>query len=221
MKFLILIPFLLALSFGCRSEASTGNTAAGNDQPEITASPTPPIANKEKTDNPDSPASPGIIAGGKFCEKYLLSKIAADKDEASTLSELKFNPKDKNLPAAAKTWLDSAVQATLAANRLQGKGKNFLLLHAENTAATGLAANLEYWLIQFDRKAIEFQSFSENPQLIWLDKAGALNYYSVVYSDEFIENKDWDNPTYKIEKYHVNPVGEKVLVSTENYLKCE
>lgn len=219
---MILIVLYLMVCMGClTSEPAQIDT--GHNNSAVTATATPP-ANKDDSAQKTRTSStnqPKIIKGGEFCEDYLLKKIDTEKDSTSVFSELKFNPKDKSLSAGIKNWLDTADRDKLEANRLEGKGKNVLLLHSQNTAATGLAANLEYWIIQNGDKALEFQSFSKNPKLIWLDKDGAINYYSVVYSDEFIDNKDWDNLTFKIEKYKVNSIGESKLIETENNLKCE
>jgi hypothetical protein len=56
---------------------------------------------------------------------------------------------------------------------------------------------------------------------VFWDKDGLLNYYSVVYSDEFISDKDWDNLTMDLKLYRINADGSKQLVSEEENVKCE
>lgn len=166
---------------------------------------------------------PVVINGGKFCEKYLLKKIAKEAAKGSRIVKLKtFNTDDETFSSNLKGWLQNMRKDTLIAFELRNKGKKALILSSTSYGATGLATNLECWHIEGDsNQSITFMSFSENPKLVFWDKDGLLNYYSVVYSGEFIHNKDWENLTLDLERYRINPDGSAQLVSEEQNVKCE
>ncbi len=164
-----------------------------------------------------------IKGGGEFCEKYLLKKITKEKSAGSRLVKLKnFNPEDETLSSNVKKWLENMRWDELLAAELENNQQKALLLRSTSYGATGLATNLENWHIEIEGVFSDtFWSFSKNPKLLFWDKDGLLNYFSIVYSDEFIENKDWENLTFDIERYKVSSDGKAQLMSEERNLKCE
>jgi hypothetical protein len=166
--------------------------------------------------------TPVVIKGGKLCEKYLLKKVAKDEAEGSRVLRLSaFDRGDKKLPADVRKWLEDVNEETLGAHELRYGHERVLMLNAASRAATGLAVNFHYWYIKTDRVAVEFMSQSENPRLIFWDREGALNYYAVDFSSEFVERKDWGNVTLDLQRYRVSPDGEPQLVAEERNVKCE
>jgi hypothetical protein len=164
-----------------------------------------------------------IKNGGEFCEKYLLRKIEKEKSADNRIVKLKnFNPEDEILSPNVKKWLESMRWDEMLATELRNNQQKALLLRSTSYGATGLATSLENWHIEIDNFYSEtFWSFSKNPKLVFWDKDGLLNYYSIVYSDEFIENKNWKNLTLDIERYKVNYDGKAQLISEERNLKCK
>lgn len=167
-----------------------------------------------------------IKNGGEFCEKYLLKKIAKEKSADSQLVRLKnFNPDDEVLSPSVKKWLEYMRKDDLLATELRSNQRKALLLRSTSYGATGLATSLENWHIEIDNfYSDEFWSFSRNPKLVFWDKDGLLNYYSVIYSDDFLSatsDRDYDNLTFNIERYKVNLDGKAQLINEEQNLKCE
>ncbi len=188
--------------------------------------PEPPSDNKipVKSDvSENNPPIRYIKGGGEFCEKYLLKKIAKEKSADSRLVKLKnFNPEDETLSPNVKQWLENMRWDELLAAELRNNQQKALLLRSTSYGATGLATSLENWHIEIEGVYSDtFWSFSKNPKLVFWDKDGLLNYFSIVYSDEFIENKDWENLTLDIERYKVSSDGKAQLISEERNLKCE
>lgn len=187
--------------------------------------PEPPSDNKipVKSDVSENPPIRHIKGGGEFCEKYLLKKIAKEKSDDSRLVKLKnFNPEDETHSPNVKKWLESMRWDELLAAELKNNQQKALLLRSTSYGATGLATSLENWHIEIEGIYSEtFWSFSKNPKLMFWDKNGLLNYYSIVYSDEFIENKDWENLTFDIELYKFSSDGKAELANEERNLKCE
>lgn len=187
--------------------------------------PEPPADNKVpvKSDVSENPPVRYIKDGGEFCEKYLLKKIAKEKLVSNRLVKLKnFNPEDESLSPTVKKWLESMRWDELLAAELRNDQQKVLLLRSTSYGATGLATNLENWHIEIEGIYSDtFWSFSKNPKLVFWDKDGLLNYYSIVYSDEFIENKDWKNLTFDVELYKVGSDGKTKLANEERNLKCE
>ena len=168
-----------------------------------------------------------IKGGGQFCENYLLKKIAKEESADSQLRIIKnLNPEDESLSPNVRKWLgfmwweDNQLAAELKNNRQKA-----LLLRSKDRAATGLSMSLENWYIEIDNFYSDgFWSFSRNPKLVFWDKEGFLNYYSVIYSDEFLSatsDRDYSNLTFNIERYKINADGKTVLVSEEHNLKCK
>jgi hypothetical protein len=164
---------------------------------------------------------PIVIRGGKFCESYLLKKVAKEKVGGSRMVKLKaLNPHDKTFSRDLKEWLTNMRQDVLIAFELRNKERKALILGSTPYGATGLATELEYWHIEADgTHSATFWSFSENPSLVFWDKSGSLNYYSVVYSSEWMQ--DWENLTVDLERYRITPDGSTQLVSKESNVKCE
>jgi len=88
--------------------------------------------------------------------------------------------------------------------------------------ATGLMSNL-YDVIIIDVKSNHthiLKSLSNDEKLFYLDSSNYLNYYRIIYSDKFIVDKDWDNPSLKIEKIKLStnftPKKEKEIVTICN-----
>jgi hypothetical protein len=188
--------------------------------------PAPPSDNKVpvKSDVPESnPPIRYIKGSGEFCEKYLLKKIAKEKSAVSRFVKLKnFNPEDETLSPNVKKWLENMRWDELLAAELRNNQQKALLLRSTSYGATGLATSLENWHIEIEGVYSDtFWSFSKNPKLVFWDKDDLLNYFSIVYSDEFIENKDWENLTLDIERYKVSSDGKAQLISEERNLKCE
>lgn len=167
-----------------------------------------------------------IKDGGEFCEKYLLRKIAKEKFADSQLIRLKnFNPKDETLSPNVKKWLEYMRMDELLAVELKNNQQKALLLSSTSYGATGLTTSLENWHIEIDNLySGEFWSFSKNPKLAFWGKDGLLNYYSVIYSDDFLSatsDRDYNKLTFNIERYKINSDGKAQLISEEQNLKCE
>ncbi len=164
-----------------------------------------------------------IKGGGEFCEDYLLKKVGKERAEGSRIVKLKaFNANDETLSSELKEWLQTSIHMEMLVTfKLQRKERNVLILRANVAGATGIASSFNNWYLQLDNQSIKFLSLSENPELIFWDKDGLLNYYSVKYTSEFIVNKDWDNVTFDLLRYSISPDGESQLVREERNVKCE
>jgi hypothetical protein len=151
-----------------------------------------------------------------------LKKIAKERGEGSRIVKLKaFNANDETLSPELKKWLEDMWETNTVAYELQSDDKKALLISSYSRQATGLSADYESWFVQLDNHSVEFFSFSSEPRLIFFDKDGLLNYYSVDYSDELAEDRNWDNPIFDILLYRVNADGKSQLVSKEQNVKCE
>jgi hypothetical protein len=187
---------------------------------------------------------PLVVKGGEFCEGYLLKKAARDKAEGIKVVKLKskeprtdgmgvgaenspivklgvFKTDNQSLSESLGKWLGRMDVEHLSAFELRHKGKRALALRSVNPGRTGLATSFQSWHIRSDNHSVEFISLAENSKLIFWDEDGLLNYYSVYYSDEFVETKDWDNVTFDLLRYRVSPDGKPRLVSEEQNVKCE
>jgi hypothetical protein len=168
-----------------------------------------------------------IKNGGQFCENYLLKKIAKEKSADSQLVRLKnFNSEDETLSPNVKKWIDFMWwEENHFAAELKNNRQKALLLRSHSRGATGLSSSLEDWHIEIENFYSDgFWSFSRNPNLVFWDKDGLLNYYSVIYSDDFLSatsDRDYSKLTFNIERYKINSDGKAVLVSEEQNLKCE
>ena len=174
----------------------------------------------------NNPPIRDLKGSGEFCETYLLKKIAKEKSANSQLIKLKnFNPDDENLSPNVKKWLEYMRKDELLTSELRNKQQKALLLSSTSYGATGLATSLENWHIEIDNfYSNEFWSFSRNPKLVFWDKDGLLNYYSVIYSDDFLSatsERDYNNLTVNIERYKISLDGKAQLISKEQNLKCE
>ena len=196
--------------------------------PVAAQSPTPlTISNNTSADDADSnPPIRYVKGGGKFCEKYILKRIAREKSSSSRLAKLKnFNPGDETLSPNVKEWLEYMHKDKLLAFELDNGKQKALLLSSTSYGATGLATSLENWHIEIDSfNSNEFWSFSQNPRLVFWDKHGLLNYFSVVYSDDFLSatsERDYNKLTVNIERYQISLDGKAQLISEERNLRCE
>jgi hypothetical protein len=163
-----------------------------------------------------------VKGGGELCEKYLFKKIAKEKTKDSRTVKLKaFDTDEDNLSPELKDWLQTIHLEMLVVFELRQKDKKVLIFRANVAGATGIAANFTNWFIQFENRSINFRSLSEEPKLIFLNKDGSLNYYSVDYGDKFLEKRDWDNLTLNLLRYKINPNGKSELLSEEYNLMCE
>lgn len=168
-----------------------------------------------------------IKGGGQNCENYLLKKIAKERSADSQLVILKkFNPEDETLSPNVKKWIDFMWwEENQLAAELKNNRQKALILRSHSRAATGLSSSLEDWHIEVDNfYAGGFWSFSRNPKLVFWDKEGLLNYYSVIYSDDFLSatsDRDYTKLTFNIERYKINSDGKAELVSEEQNLKCD
>ncbi len=192
-------------------------------EPEIKASAQIVASNNVQTNDKASRPVRFVKDGGEFCEKYLVKKIAKEKEEDSRTFKLKaFDIEDESLSPKLKDWLQTSIHTEmLVTYELRHKEKKVLLLRANVAGATGIASNFTNWFIQFDNLSLNFRSLSEDPKLIFLDKNGLLNYYSVDYGDKFLEKRDWDNLTLDLFRYRINPNGESELLSEEYNLMCK
>lgn len=163
-----------------------------------------------------------IKGGGELCENNLLKKIAVEKAEGSQIIKLKaFNPDDETLSSELKKWFQEIHSEMLVPFELQLKEKKVLILRANIAGATGIAANFENWFIQSDTYSLNFRSLSENPELIFFDKTGLLNYYSIDYGEAFLKNRDWDNLSLNLLQYKINLDGKSELIGEERNVKCK
>ncbi len=192
-------------------------------EPETKASAPTVASNNVQTNDKASRPVRFVKDGGESCEKYLVKKIVKEKAEDSRTFKLKaFDTEDESLSPKLKDWLQTSIHTEmLVTYELRHKEKKVLLLRANVAGATGIASNFANWFIRFDNLSINFRSLSEDPKLIFLDKNGLLNYYSVDYGDKFLEKRDWDNLTLDLFRYRINPNGESELLSEEYNLMCK
>ena len=163
-----------------------------------------------------------VKGGGEFCEKYLSKKIAKEKAQDIRTVKLKnFNTEDENLSPELEDWLQTIHMDMLVTFELRHREKTASIFRANVAGATGIASNFRNWFVQFENLSINFRSLAEDPKLIFLDKDGLLNYYSVDYGDKFLEKRDWDNVTLNLFRYRVKPNGESELLGEEYNLMCK
>lgn len=162
-----------------------------------------------------------IDRGGKLCESYLLRKIVKEKAEGSRIEKLKdFDTENDALASEIKEWLQPIRKGPLKAFELKNEKKKTLILSSIVMGATGKAANFEAWYVQTANRPVEFRSLSENPNLIFWDRNGSLNYYSVDYGSTSLDNgEDWKY-TLDLLRYRVGSGGESELVAEERNLQC-
>lgn len=220
---LILITLSFFNLYGCSNETIELSKPSQTPVVVVMPSRTPVVAPTKTLDSDgDNHQIRRVRDGGEFCENYLLKKIAKTRAEGSRIVKLKvFNADDETLSPELKKWLELMWEDRTNAYELRHGSKKALLVRSYSRHATGLSASFESWFIQLDNHSNEFFSFSEEPKLIFFDKDGLLNYYAVIYSDEFIENKDWDNLTVNLLLYRVNADGKSQLVSKKQNVKCE
>ena len=207
---------ILSVSVLCAcSKGEASRSARRNQAPNIDASGTPP--NTSESDE----RTLLIKEGGKLCEAHLLDEVSKDKAEGNQLKTLKsFNRNDKLLSNDLRKWLEIANEETLSVHQLRYGQKKALLLSAIHIHATGLAINFQYWFISFENHHVEFLSQSKNPNLVFWDKGGTLNYFAIDFSDKFLDNKDWNNVTLNLLRYRIDAAGNSQLVSEERNVKC-
>jgi len=218
-----LIISIILVSWGCstngpQASSSQNHVKSVNESPRNSRAANQPVP----TRNADSDAERQIQAQDGFCENYILGRINKEGSQAGRARKLDDSRIDEGTksPELSK-WLSKADPHLLSAYELTYNGARALLLHSKSVGATGLASSLEYWFLEVDSKySVSFTSFSKNPNLVFWDHDGVLNYYSVLYSDDFVENKDWDNLTFNIQHYKVSPDVGTELVETERNVKC-
>lgn len=206
----------LCILSGCFHREVT-HSLERNQPTAVINSPSLPKAAEEKTQ-----AIRLVEDGGEFCEKYLVKKAAGEMVEGNQVLRLKtFNAAAKTLSPDLKRWLAKMDDKKLAAYEVRYKAKRALLLGSTNPGATGIASNFQNWYLQSDNYSINFQSLSARPGLVFWDKDGLLNYYSIDYGDKFLENRDWNNLTFSINRYRVGLDGQSNTVSEERDVKCQ
>lgn len=210
-----LVILALLILWGCsKGSTNTAGLLEPAPTPATVLTPTPTVEDKQ-------PPHPVKEVRGP-CENYLLQAAAKEEVRDNQYKKDKnFEPTDNALPPDLKKWLQNMREDMLVVYELRNGDKKALILGSLNNGATGLASNFLSWRIQLDSYSVEFLSVSEDPKLIFWDKGGTLNYYSIEYSDEFIEKKDYDNITFDLLRYRVGPAGDSQLVSKEQNVKCE
>lgn len=174
-------------------------------------------------DNDDKPPIK-IIGRGELCEEhYLLKKIAREKNKVSRIVELKtFKTEGETYSPELEKWFETIHRDELVTFELRHKQGKGLIFRANVAGATGIAANFNNWHIQDSKHSITFRSLSDNPNLIFIDEAGLLNYYSIDYGYTFLANiRDWNNLTLDLKRYRINDDGESQLVDEELNVKCK
>lgn len=221
---LILMILLFSILWSC-SRGESARLAEQSQTPNVAGKSTPAnvAVNAQTPVVVKGDEKPIVIKGGENCEEYLLKKIAKEKAEGSGTVKLKtFNTDDETLSPELKQWLQTSIhEEMLVAFELRHKEKKALILRANVAGATGIAANFENWFVQLDNHSINFRSLSKNPELIFWDKDGSLNYYSVDYGEKFLKNRDWDNLTEDLLRNKISLDGESQLISEERNVKCE
>ncbi|MGB7070786.1 MAG: hypothetical protein WBD22_14930 [Pyrinomonadaceae bacterium] len=221
---LISISFSFFILWGCPSgesarliEQSQVPVVVGNSSPVHTAvkAPTPVVIKGNEK-------AIVIKGGGETCEEYLLRKIAKEEAGGGRTVKLKaFNTDDETLSPELKEWLQTSIHMEMLATfELRNKETKALILRANLARATGIAANFQNWFIQLDNRSVNFRSLSKNPELIFCDKDGLLNYYSVDYGRKFLENRNWDNLTLDLKRFRVDAEGKSQLISEETNIRC-
>ncbi|MNE37500.1 hypothetical protein D3C80_1313530 [compost metagenome] len=117
-------------------------------------------------------------------------------------------------------WLTQVDHDDIKVYGLKKDKQLYFLMSAPIEQATGLATNITKWLvIDADKKrGYGFNSLSENANLFYL-KDNTLRSTIFDYSEDFINNKDYDNMTWEVNYYQIVG-GEKKLVKSF-VSKCE
>jgi len=162
-----------------------------------------------------------IEDGGELCEKHLLEQIAEEAKDSQIIKLKVFDTKDDKLAPDLKKWLENMDKDNLVAYELRHNDHRALLLGSTNLGATGIAANFQNWYLNLNNHSVKFLSLSENPNLVFWDKDGLLNYYSVEYGKSFLENRNWDNLTLDLIRHSIDSNGASTIVSEERNVKCQ
>jgi len=165
---------------------------------------------------------PFFIRGGKFCEDYLLKKVTEEKNPDEIIEKIKtFNTDNELLSPELKQWLDTADMEQLEVFKLARREETVLILGSRNIRAAGIASEFQNWFVQLGGQSIGFMSLSKDPRLIFFDKNNLLNYYVVDFSIQFMHNRDWDNPTFDLQRFRVDIDGKPQLLSEERFVECK
>jgi hypothetical protein len=156
------------------------------------------------------------------CENYLKRKMQREKSKAGKMKALKVIDTEENpLSPKIRKWLETRDKNYLVAFELRYKKEKVTILGSTNMRAAGLSSNFQNWYIDWGGRSITFLSLSRSPEFIFWDKNGSLRYFSITYGQEFLMDKDWDNPTVDLLQYSVSQEGVATLVSEELDVKCK
>lgn len=201
-------------------EIGTAKELVESEEIERRSKPLPDVSLFEVSAITKEPIATG--SGDWICEDYILKKIAKEKAKDSRVVKLKdFDPDKETLSPELREWFQPIRKESFEASELRHKEKRVLIFHSIVLGATNYAANFESWYINLESHPIEFRSLSINPEFIFWDKNGLLNYYTVKYGESFLENKDPENLTLDFSRYRVNSKGKSQLVSRKPNVKCQ
>jgi len=124
--------------------------------------------------------------------------------------------------SAVIEWSEETDADSIHVYVLQSNHRSFFILSSRVKQATGLASNITTWLvIDVEKKlAYSLSSLSNNVDLFYFQDSD-LRVITFDYSDEFIENKDYDNMSFTVTHYLLIEGEERIAERTISKCPCD
>jgi hypothetical protein len=155
------------------------------------------------------------------CEKLLADRLTrVMKMSTKAPKKRSANFSQKSISSPLSDFLKDADSDNLFVYELKGPRKSALIIITKVRGISATEANLQDWLIQIDDNSIRFRSFAQNPNLVFWDEHGNLNYFTVTFSQGAVRNPSSNIVWLDFKRFQIRDRGTGKLIEEEKDEQC-
>ncbi|CAM1340657.1 hypothetical protein [Tenacibaculum amylolyticum] len=157
-----------------------------------------------KKSNKTTEVSQLLIKEEKKCIQVLTDSI----NYKSTQYDFNIGLIPSKIQDSINVWIKSGMlNDNIEVVKIFNNQQEFFIAISVKENSTGLASNFYDILILSKEFTFSIRSLSKDSKLFYFNDLNEFNFYTLNFSDEFIFNKDWDNPSFKVQ-------GNKIIENT-------
>lgn len=154
------------------------------------------------------------------CDTLIAERLDLAKKIDSKPPLRLYHPLDSNLISPGLSKLLKDIRGELLAYRFKGARQTALLMHTTRIGDPVSEDSIQDWFVQVGQNVVRFKSIATNPNLLFWDKEGGLNYFTVLYSEVAMKNVSSNFVSLDFKRFRLLDGDTPVLIEEQKSVRC-
>lgn len=155
------------------------------------------------------------------CDTLIAERLDRVRKRGSRTPKRLYPPVNQKLISPAlNDMTKNGGLGELLAYRFKGPRKTALLMHTTRVGSPLSEDSIQDWFIQVGQNVARFKSIATNPNLLFWDEEGRLNYFTILYSEGAVMNASSNLVSLDFRRFRLMDSGAMQLVEEDKNVRC-